>query len=300
MLTHLSAAIVSYNPDQGLVQLVSTLLTSGCPVTVIDNASTSGRTYLDRCVELGAVVHTRATNGGVAGALHDALTLPVLGSWWISFDQDSVIDDRFIGRAVSAIDAAPEDVAMIGPYISDVVHGHTIQGSANTGTADVPRIITSGAVCRVAALRAVGGFRPELFIDSVDYDLCMRLTREGWRIQVAPALQMWHRIGSTRTHQLLGRAVAVSHHSPDRQYYKYRNYLLLQRDGTFKADRPLAARTAVSLIIAPLKILLWEDSRKSKLTAVAAGIRDGMRGRSGSRADAARPLRKAGLRGKDT
>ncbi len=73
---------------------------------------------------------------------------------------------------------------------------------------------------------------------------------------------MRHSIGAKRDHRVgAGLALRNSHHSPDRVYYKYRNYVLLVRSGTPSIDPCWAIRTALALIWGPLKVLASEDDK---------------------------------------
>ena len=144
----------------------------------------------------------------------------------------------------------------------------------------VDRVITSGALCRVHALSSVGGVRRGLFIDFVDWDLCFRLRAQGWEIAVAPEAVLNHAIGQGVSHRLLGLRVVTTNHSPDRLYYRYRNFVLLAREGRFRTRSSWFLRTTLSLFATPAKILLYEDRRRAKLGAIVRGVRDGWRHRS--------------------
>lgn len=182
---------------------------------------------------------------------------------------------------------------MVGPLVVDENGGARLQGdSAHPASYHVPLIITSGALCRVSALDDVDGFRSDLFIDHVDHDVCLRLRRRGWFIAIEPSVSMRHSIGAMRRHHVAGMVwVRSSHHSADRQYYKYRNYVLLVTDGTAKADRRWALRTGLALGWGPLKIMAFDDDKRDKLRAAACGVRDGLRGRTGQRGN--QPLSKS-------
>jgi rhamnosyltransferase len=282
------AAIVAFNPDPPLESLCTALLSSGSSVLVLDNASQFGQETLIACQQAGAEVLRLADNIGVSGALAVAHERASGYSWLLTLDQDTRIDDGFVQALASSPSVRDPQVAMIGPRILDFASGDVLQGSPGGTTSAPPRfIITSGALCRVAALDDVGGFREDLFIDHVDHDICLRLRRRGWTIAVEAAVTVRHSIGQMRSHSVMpGLTVRNSHHSADRQYYKYRNYLLLLRDGTARIDPRWCVRTALALSWGPLKIMVFETSKWTKLRAITAGIRDGLLGRAGSKASA--------------
>lgn len=285
--TDVLAVVVAYNPDPPIASLCRTLIADGCRVLIVDNASTAGLDAVRACQIAGADVLRMPENVGVGGALAAAHSRTAGFDWLLTFDQDSIVEAGFVG-ALRASTATHEGlVAMVGPTVVDGDGGALLQGDGTQSAAyHVPLIITSGALCRVAALDHVGGFRADLFIDHVDTDICLRLRRNGWQIAIEPAATMRHTIGAMRTHRVAGALqIRNSHHSAERQYYKYRNYVLLLRDGTARADRRWAMRTGLALGWSPLKILAFETDKRAKLGAAAAGIRDGLRGRTGHRSD---------------
>ena len=278
------AVVVAHDPDAKLADLVAVLCPQ-VPVLVVDNASTSGGDVLARCAAMGAEVLRLNRNEGIAGGLAEGLSRFHAREWILTFDQDSVVGPDFVTALGSEPELSDARVAMVGPTVVDADSGRPLQ-TASSG--DARFLITSGALCRVQALDDVGGFRRELFIDHVDHDLCLRLRRRGWRLRVSGDVVMRHSIGAMREHRLAGRvSVRNSHHSADRQYYKYRNFVLLVRDGTALVDRAWAARVGAALAWGPLKIALFEEDKVPKVRSAIAGLRDGLRGVTGPRASLA-------------
>ncbi len=282
---HVAAAIVSYNPTVALPHLVTTLIAAGIPVEVVDNASSSGLEHLLASRDVGATVTTLDTNTGVAGALETALDATT-ADWLLTFDQDSTVTPESLAKLVGSPATAMPTVAVVAPVALDEKNGAPLQGDPTKGGwYEVERVLTSGALCRVVALRAVGGFRTDLVIDFVDWDLCVRLRRARWLITIEPAAILEHSIGRATTHHVpLVGDVVTTNHNPDRQYYKYRNFFLLARAGKLGPDTRWSLRTALGLGLGVGKVLAFEDDKAAKLAAIAAGVRDGVTGRTGTRA----------------
>ena len=280
----LLAVVVAHNPGPTLAHLCSSLANQ-CEELVVDNASTSGLEVLEESRQAGARVVRADVNTGVAGALATAHARAAGREWLLTFDQDSVIDDAFVASLVGSTHAQRPEVGMVGPVVRDAASGALLQAEAVGGAR---YLITSGALCRVRALDEIGGFRTGLFIDHVDTDACLRLRGAGWALAVDGATEMRHTSGGTRRHGVGGVTVSASHHSADRHYYRYRNFVLLVRDGTARADGRWARRVALALAWGPLKVLAFEDDKGRKLASSFAGVRDGLAGRSGPRPDSAR------------
>ena len=278
------AAIVSYNPAPSLLMLVTELVAAGIPVEVVDNASTSGSDVLEECAAVGATLTLLDTNTGVAGALDHALG-STTADWLLTFDQDSALTAHTLDQLLGSAATESARTAIVAPVVRDEATARPLQGDPGRKSwYEAERAITSGSLCRVLALRHVGGFRTDLVIDFVDWDLCLRLREAGWHITIEPTAILEHSIGRSSTHRLplLGQ-ISTSNHSPDRQYYKYRNYLLLARSGELAHDPRWSARTALGLGLGVGKVLAFESDKKAKLAAIAAGVRDGVVGRGGTR-----------------
>ncbi|HEX7396891.1 MAG TPA: glycosyltransferase, partial [Propionibacteriaceae bacterium] len=278
------AAIVSYNPAPSLLRLVKDLVAAEIPVEVIDNASPSGADVLEECAAAGATLTLLSTNTGVAGALSHALE-SATAEWLLTFDQDSRLTAHMLEQLLGSNATNDERVAIVAPVVRDEATARPLQG--DPGRKDwygTKRAITSGSLCRVDTLRGVGGFRTDLVIDFVDWDLCLRLRKAGWRIAIEPTAVLEHSIGRATTHRVpLVGEVTMSNHVADRQYYKYRNYFLLARSGQLVHDPKWSARTAFGLGLGIGKVLAFESDKRAKLAAIAAGVQDGVVGRSGTR-----------------
>jgi GT2 family glycosyltransferase len=154
--------------------------------------------------------------------------------------------------------------------------GHGQGAQTRPGIARVPAL--SGAVwmLKASALDRVGPLEESYFWSFEDADWCARARRAG--LDLAVALDATARHGGSRT---LGIA------SPDRLYYAARNHLLA---ATRVHPLPGPVRFARSAIIVILNVTHALTQRQVPLAqairAVAAGVLDFRRGRSGPRVKA--------------
>lgn len=279
------ATVVAYEPDDRLVRLVGSLLDQYVSVLVVDNGSLASNHILDACEALGAEVDRVGDNIGIAAALNRGLQRAPDHGWLLTFDQDSSIDEQYVASIVSSPALERQGTAMVAPKIVDRGDGTVLQGQerAPGRVVEVMRAITSGALCSVTALRSVGGFRDDLFIDDVDFDVSARLTERGWRLYLDREAVLEHSLGEWTPRRLGPIRLTLTHHSKDRLYYRYRNFVLLLRDPAFRRDRAWVFRSAIALAYGPIKLSVFERGVPSKLNAIAEGIRDGILGRSGKR-----------------
>lgn len=84
----------------------------------------------------------------------------------------------------------------------------------------VDTAISSGALYRVAALEAVGGFNEGYFIDFVDHECHLRLREAGYRLWWVREAEIRHELGGVQRMTDCGLWIE---HAPFRYYYMARN-----------------------------------------------------------------------------
>jgi rhamnosyltransferase len=277
--------VVLYHPPPGSKSSVLTLASQVSQIVVVDN--TPGDTAWANDPSIRSLQNLRwigqGENRGIAHALNRGLEAAEEAGdeWMVTFDQDTVIEPGFVDRLLEAALAAPprERAAMIAPALPG--------DGGGAGLARVARAITSGALARVDAVRAVGAYREDLFIDYVDFDLCSRLRRAGHHILRHGGVVLRHAIGTPRASEVLGLRVITSNHAPVRRYYKIRNRVVMVREH-FAAEPAWMTRQIFSTFWEVAKIAIFEDERAPKLRMMARGLADGLRGRMGSFEQASR------------
>lgn len=147
---------------------------------------------------------------------------------------------------------------------------------------DVALLIASGSLLPAAVLHRLRGMRGEYFIDHVDTEWCLRARAAGYRLAVVPTAQLRHRLGDTvRTVWFFGRR-QVAWHTPLRDYYMFRNTLLMLR------DLPLSGAWRRHLLWRLLQyagyFVVLGDQRVLRLRRMLLGLRHG-RSRSAGRLD---------------
>jgi rhamnosyltransferase len=165
-------------------------------------------------------------------------------------DQDSLPPVRLVQQLAAAFEfpgtGAP--VAAVGPMTVDartgvpsffVVerHGHPqryrpqhLADGGEPRPVEVAFLIASGSLLSADAIRAIGAMRSRYFIDHIDTEWCFRARRAGYRLLGVPAACIEHRLGdSVRKVWFFGWRQVMAH-SPLRDYYMFRNTLLMLSD----------------------------------------------------------------------
>jgi GT2 family glycosyltransferase len=185
-------------------------------VLVVDNASTDGTAeLLDRDhphVEVLRSHRNRGFAGGAALGL-DAVTTP----YAVLINNDAVADPGMLEAFVTALEApGAERVGAVTGKVLLAADGRlnsTGNLVARTGrgydrdwrapddgsrpAGDVFGFCGAAAALRMAAVREVGGFDPQLFLYYEDTDLSWRMRAAGWTVRYEPTAIARHRHATT-------------------------------------------------------------------------------------------------------
>ena len=227
----------------------------------------SGMGYVDYFLIVWDFIHYARTHGvGVGpgrGSGAGSIVAYCLGITAIDPIQYNLLFERFLN---------PERVSM--PDIDDYgIIALNYEQSGGAGLVVVPTWITSGNFVNVRNYRLIAGFREELFIDSVDHELCHQFYCIGKKVAYIADIPMQHALGNMSYVSLFGRKLSLTNHSPLRYYYRFRNNYVLYREdkafyrGLYRADRHQL-----------IKIMLFEKNRREKWRMIRRGIRDAKRG----------------------
>jgi rhamnosyltransferase len=277
--------LISYNPTQHIVDNVNVLISQVPEIFIVDNGSNPDSLSIleDLSKKESVNIKYNSTNLGIATALNQGVNYAAENGydWVVTFDQDSLAPTTYIQTMIDAYQNCEDrsSVAIIAPRYETSTG--IISFSKNTSNGNFSKIkttITSGNIVRVAALKAVGLFDDSFFIDYVDHEFCLRVRSKGWSIIESHQSFLFHNLGNSTLHRIANINIVTTGHSPIRRYYKYRNLVAtLKKYYWFEPWETLI--NFKSLIFEPLKILLFEDEKKSKISYICKGVLDGITGK---------------------
>jgi GT2 family glycosyltransferase len=211
-------------------------------IIVVNNASTDGTLKLLANEYPHVTVLNLPKNVGVGGGYAAGLAYAALDKrhdWVWLFDQDSVPAKTCLEGLLNALQqlgSSTESTAVLAPVC---VHpgtkmpypGHLWMGGRMVPTPGDPSqpinfvdfVISSGSLMKREAIEAVGLPRADFFMDFVDYEHCLRLRRDGFKIAVVRDSHLEHVLGDPSKFELFGRTKYWSDHAPWRCYYMVRN-----------------------------------------------------------------------------
>ena len=278
---------VTRHPDPLWPDRFAAQAAEAAATVIVDNGSSDAEAGMiaSAAARCGARLIRNDRNRGLAAALNQGAER-AFGEgyrWLLLFDQDTEVVPG-IGAELLRIfhlAAARRTTAVVGTNFFDEARQAPRFPSLASGErewAAARTVIASGSLIEREAYGAVGPFREEFFVDSVDHDYCLRARAEGYQVVLATRPLIRHRLGETSTRRVLGMRIATSNHSAARRHDMGRNRLALAREYLFREPRWVAASLfALAAETAVLLVFEADGSRKAK--AVISGAWHGLRGR---------------------
>lgn len=233
-----AGTVVLYNPEDSLIENISTYLPIVDTLYVMDN-STKELDIISKVKEIDKVKYISLDgNKGIAKALKVATETASQDGYdfLLSMDQDSKFPTEDFEIVKNYI--LNNDMSNVG-IVAINYHGNEMVYEDNNGQKDcvvsVNDIITSGSFVNLSAYKNIDGYNEELFIDYVDNDLCYQYKVNGFEIRLFPNIILNHKLGNILHVKFLWYEKDIVVHSALRYYYMYRNfhYLLNHRSSEY-------------------------------------------------------------------
>lgn len=290
-MTLVAAVVVTYHPSGPYVDRLQRLAAQVDRLIIVDNHS------------LPEVVDTLTRfcfgddhrklicnyeNFGIAQALNIGIEAArQMGMQWVlTMDQDSIVEPDLVRELLQTIeqDRQSETAGVVAANYEDSTgrpYVKTTDEQGSDSAFETRTAITSGSLVNVAAWQAVGGYREDFFIDSVDHDFCFRVRKAGWRILQSRRVLMKHQLGgTTRRANWLVVKPAIANYGPIRRYYMSRNRVAMFKSH-WKSDLGWVLRELLMIPIDMMLILVHEPGKAVKIGAMIKGVWHGVIGRMG-------------------
>lgn len=269
-------------------------------VIVVNNASTDDTLGLLAREYPGVTVLDLPKNGGVGGGYALGLAYAVLAKkydWVWLLDQDSTPAEDGLECLLAGLEHLGADADATAILAPVCLHSKTklpCPGFFWKGGRMVPvlidsshpvtlvdMVISSGSLVRRQAIELVGLPRADFFMDFVDYEHCLRLRRNGFKIAVVRDSHLDHVLGDPSKLKVLGRATYWTDHAPWRMYYRFRNETFIVWQYYPKWTNK--AFTLCRLVRYAVALILFGKRKMECLSMMCRGFLDGRAGRLGIR-----------------
>ena len=160
-----------------------------------------------------------------------------------------------------------DDIGIVCCKIIDRNFGELKEQKLKTeGCEEVSTCITSASMMNLKAWKEVGGFDEIMFIDSVDFDICLSMREHGYKIIRTHDTALLHEVGHSEIRRLFGKEYQIYHHSPLRYYYMVRNGIYLGEKHHF------TARAVYRVIRLFFLVILFEENKFNKAKMMLLGF----------------------------
>ena len=211
---------------------------------------------------------SREDNVGIAFPLNRAVEFCLINGYshLLTMDQDSRwADFELFKAAVKRI--AICNIAAYVPIIPEIYDWNVVIDKYR----EVEEYITSGTIYNIQAIKDIGLFREDYFIDAVDIEFCYRSQNCGYKaIQMSDG-KLYHRLGYSKR---FCKFITTPNYSAVRTYFIIRNHIWLWREYPkfFKKKYFILRHTIFRLFL----IILVENNKLEKIKSIFKGVFHGI------------------------
>lgn len=246
------AIIVAYHPDQShlnkLVQVISKQVSTAI---IIDNSS-APNDFLFHAYNANKVSYVSLVeNMGIAFAQNIGIEFAInqKADYILLLDQDSMPEELMVEKLLTGIahsqKSLPNIIAASPRYYDPrtnfqslfMVSKFKIPFRYRPETKALPSnavfasfLISSGTLIDLSKLMKLRGMRSDYFIDHVDTEWCLRARAKGYQLLGIHDAKMIHSLGDKAKKFWFFGVRNISEHTPLRDYYMFRNTLLMLKD----------------------------------------------------------------------
>jgi len=259
------AIMVTYHPNISVLEKnIQCILPQVDAFFLFDNGSTN----VDQIKEIqqrnnfNAIFNSE--NVGLGKAYNEILDRTFhLYEYFVTFDQDTSILPESIRTLTDLLNNNPT-IGVVGPVFSRESSSVNSKGNIILKHA----IIQSCAVFRSEAAIKTGRFNESYFIDSVDFEYCLRMIITGYKVALFDGVKVKHDIGVEKK----SFGIKYYSHNKIRNYYIARNHMEITKNylSLFPA---FVIKKNIFFILHVGKVLFLERDRE-KLRYLWKGIKN--------------------------
>jgi len=228
------------------------------------------------------VVHAEPVNLGVAAALNRGVEYARSNGyeWLLTMDQDSIAGPQMVETLLACREshyAGDQAVVSLSPAIVDS-HYRGMAKNRKLRQRHEARlvVITSGHLVKLSAYDKIGTYDERMFIDSVDFEFCLRLKAAGLKTIRCYDAKLYHSLGARKSFKLLGWQITFTEHSAIRRYYITRNHVYITSKYLFRFPM-WCIRKHLGMLVLIFQILLLETDKLENSRQILRGFIDGVR-----------------------
>jgi len=278
----IAGLVILYNPEISVLENINSYINQVDKLFVFDNSENDYSELLEDLLKNTAVIYeSKNENLGVGYALNYAADRAFADGFdfLLTMDQDSFAEPGMVSGLVNAAirKYEPDQVGIISPLHTSVFGDNTTN---NEVYEEMSCVKTSGNLLNLKLFQKIGKFKEEYFIDYLDIEYGFRLNINGLKVLRINNIKLVHNEADISENKFIYRKVFPYNHSPERMYYKTRNYFSLKKEYKKSAGNYLKAEKK-AFIRNMIKVLLFEKNKRLKLKYCLEGFFDYRKGVTG-------------------
>jgi len=271
------AIVVSFNGYDKIIETVVALIGQVDYIIVLDNGSNEDSLRVIRKIEkeFNTKIIYFGKNVGIGEALNYGVKFALEHgfNWVLTMDQDSVAHPEMVTEMLATA-CRHKKLSMVSPSI------FAKDKNSRLIDEEVGYVITSGNLIPIGVFSTIGLYNERYFIDSVDFEFCLRAKNSGIVLLKSGKAFLSHELGKSVLKCFFGFSWLYVEHSPIRRYYIYRNHFRLAAD-YFRTNPLFVIKKTLGLIFYTFEISVFDNQRIQNFSMIRRGIFDYFRGRSG-------------------
>jgi rhamnosyltransferase len=294
------AIVVTFFPESKCFSRTIASLSKQCDsIIVVDNTPLPSSNEITELLKGSeSTLISLGSNFGIAYAQNVGLELALKlnADFVLMMDQDSIPEEEMVSRLYSAFEYADTtNLIAAGPSYIDTrtnIRSYFIinrfgfltrykVGNQNPSAdiIDVAFLISSGTLISAPKLKTLGGMRSNYFIDHVDTEWCLRAKASGFSLAGVFSARMEHSLGDSVKRVWFLYLRSVPYHSPLRDYYMFRNTILMICD--VKIYFLWKCLILFRLFPFAVYFLLFSKERRIRCNKIYLGLKHGLLGIDG-------------------
>jgi rhamnosyltransferase len=260
--------VILYKPEENVIHNIESYISSLGKLLIIQNSKLPRHLveYLTLTYKDKIAFKSFDENTGISIPLNFAMKYAKENGfqYLLTMDQDSRFNKNdfsiFVKSCIEQFNACV-NIALCSP-------AHSIKGVIENDNIYPKWVMTSGNIINIKVFGEIS-FNEQLFIDGVDFEICMKITRKNLTIFQINNIVLEHELGDTEYRYFCGKKIKITNHNTLRLYYIFRNYLFLIFSRCSKGFRFSLFKLLIQFMIA---ILFFEKHKYSKIKASIAGV----------------------------
>lgn len=275
----IAATVILYNPKDDVFDNIESYIKGVDLLIVVDNSTQHNIKLIDKIKDsfTNILYINNNDNLGIATALNIACykAIELDYDWILTMDQDSRFLDFKSYIACLQKVSDKQNLAIIAANTQWNAKNYIVK-EPSYDYEEKSIVITSANFLNLSIFKALGGFEEKLFIDMVDYDYCLKVNSQDYKIFYFKDVLVEHSLGDLiKRKNLFTRKIKEKiEHNPQRVYYITRNYLYISKVYGKKFPKKFNFIRSLNILFIHevTKILIYEDQKLKKLYSKLVGL----------------------------